>query len=90
MDIILTRLEQNRFTVNPSKCEWAVQETDWLGYWLIPTGFKPWSIKINAIIAMQAPAPINNQTCFILTGACIAIMALIFLDHGFKPVGVSQ
>ena len=28
LDMILTCLEQNRFTINPSKCEWAVQETD--------------------------------------------------------------
>jgi RNase H-like domain found in reverse transcriptase/Reverse transcriptase (RNA-dependent DNA polymerase)/Integrase zinc binding domain len=62
---VLTILQKNNFTVNPSKCEWGIQETDWLGYWLTPNGLKPWRKRILPILALKKPKDAHDLRSFL-------------------------
>ena len=47
---ILKRLAKNNLKTNPLKCEWAVQETNFLGYIMTLTSCKPMPNKVEALI----------------------------------------
>jgi hypothetical protein len=53
--VVLRRLRENGFTINSLKREWAVKETNWLGYWLTPRSLKPWRKKIDGILQIDRP-----------------------------------
>ena len=64
LEKILQCLQDNGFSINPLKCEWAIQETNFLGHWLTPEGIKPYYKKVNAIVQLEKPKTLNSSDLF--------------------------
>ena len=62
---VLLRLERNGFIVNPLKCDWAVQTTEYLGFLLTPAGNKPLPQKIHAITNIAWPTSTKHIRSFV-------------------------
>ena len=62
---VLLRLEQSGFTVNPLKCAWAVQSTDYLGFLLTTEGIKPLPQKMEAISRIARPTDPTHVCSFV-------------------------
>ena len=65
LDEILCIFKDNIFTVNPLKCECPDKEMDWIGYWLTPTGLKPWKKKVDAILQLDRPKTLKHLITFL-------------------------
>jgi len=62
---VLQCLQDGDFAIGPLKCEWGIEETDWLGCWLTPHGLKPWHEKIDAVMRLDAPKNTTQLHSFV-------------------------
>ena len=65
LDRTLQCLTANGYTVNPSKCQWAVQETEWLGHFLTPKGIKPLPSKVKGVLQLSPPTTVTELRSFL-------------------------
>ncbi|MGH7973989.1 MAG: RNase H-like domain-containing protein, partial [bacterium] len=61
----LAILQDCGFIINPLKCAWAVQSTDYLGYVFTQDGVKPMSNKIDAVMKLSRPTTRKQVRHFI-------------------------
>ena len=62
---VLKRLQKAGLQVNLPKSKIAVQELEYLGYWLTPKGIRPMAKKVEAIKNLQAPKTVKQVRSFL-------------------------
>jgi len=65
IDEVLRRLQEYRLNVNPLKCEWTVNEINFLGYWITKVGTKPSEKWIGPILRMEGHATVKERKRFV-------------------------
>jgi hypothetical protein len=66
--IVIQKLQENGFTVNPLKCKWAVKKTDWLGYWLTPTCLNHGKRRLMQSLKCN---PLNHSNSYVALWGCL-------------------
>ncbi len=80
----LHHFKANDFTVNPPKCEWAIQETDSLWHWPTTVGLKPRCKKIDDILQLQYPQNLMDEWIFWCYESLLKHMAQKNTHYGRK------
>ena len=62
---VLNRLQKAGLQVNLPKSKIAVQELEYLGYWLTPKGIRPMANKVEAIKNLQSPKTVKQVRSFL-------------------------
>ena len=52
---VLSRLDEEGFALKLSKCEFAVDKLEWLGFDIHSSGYSPKFSKIEAVCILKAP-----------------------------------
>jgi hypothetical protein len=62
---VLKRLQAAGLQVNLPKSKLAVQELEYLGYWLTPQGIRPMANKVESIKNLLAPKTVKQVRSFL-------------------------
>ncbi len=65
IDKVMSHLDAHGFTVNPLIWTCAIQEINWLGYWLTPTVLKSWNICIFTNLEQEPPHNMKEMCGFL-------------------------
>lgn len=63
--LVLARLEDTGYTVNPAKCNWGVQQVEWMGHIISTEGLKPTPKKVQGILDIAPPTTLKQLRAFI-------------------------